>query len=90
MRRREDVERCSENFPLVNPIKNSLNGINGDDFDAFVAKLDPNGSKLLYSTFLGGGMDDGPRASAGGVPTQAGVLLFCRQNAGRVQVLLEL
>ena len=28
-------------------------------FDAFVAKLDPNGKKLLYSTFLGGPRDDG-------------------------------
>src|ERR1019366_9352569 len=49
----------SANFPLVNPVKSTLNGINSDDFDAFVAKLDPNGSKLLYSTFLGGVMDDG-------------------------------
>ncbi|MGA7240264.1 MAG: SBBP repeat-containing protein [Bryobacteraceae bacterium] len=30
-----------------------------DDYDAFVAKLDPNGAKLLYSTFLGGQADDG-------------------------------
>src|ERR1019366_8787865 len=49
----------SGNFPLVNASKSLLNGINGDDFDAFVAKLDPNGSKLLYSTFLGGPLDDG-------------------------------
>src|ERR1039458_2032098 len=49
----------SGNFPLVNPVKSTLNGINADDYDAFVAKLDPNGSKLLYSTFLGGPDDDG-------------------------------
>src|ERR1019366_8861887 len=49
----------SGNFPLVNPVKSTLNGVNADDYDAFVAKLDPNGSKLLYSTFLGGPLDDG-------------------------------
>ena len=57
----------SGNFPLVNPVQNSLNGLNGDDYDAFVAKLDPNGSKLLYSTFLGGLDDDG----AAGIATDA-------------------
>jgi len=45
----------SANFPLVNPIQSTL----GDDFDAFVAKLDPTGSKLLYSTFLGGQGENG-------------------------------
>jgi len=49
----------SGNFPLVNPVKSTLNSVNADDFDAFVAKLDPNGAKLLYSTFLGGPRDDG-------------------------------
>jgi uncharacterized protein (TIGR03437 family) len=41
----------SANFPLVNPIQGTLDG---DNFAAFVAKLDPTGSTLLYSTFLGG------------------------------------
>jgi len=49
----------SSNFPLVNPIESVLAGINGDNFVAFVAELDPTGSKLLYSTFLGGVMDNG-------------------------------
>jgi Beta-propeller repeat len=31
----------------------------GGNFDAFVAKLNPTGSALLYSTFLGGSSDDG-------------------------------
>ncbi len=48
----------SANFPLVNPIEGTLdNGVN-DGYDAFVAKLDPNGAKLLYSTFLGGQSSD--------------------------------
>jgi len=49
----------SANFPIVNALQSTLNNGASDDFDAFVAKLDPNGAKLLYSTFLGGALDDG-------------------------------
>jgi len=45
----------SPNFPLVNPIESTPS----DDFNAFVAKFDPTGSKLLYSTYLGGGTTNG-------------------------------
>lgn len=46
----------SSNFPLVQPLGPSFgHGVGGD---AFVAKLDPNGSSLRYSTYLGGdGLD---------------------------------
>lgn len=40
----------SSNFPKVNPIRSDLNG----GADAFVAKIDPTGSELVYSTYLGG------------------------------------
>jgi len=44
----------SPNFPLANPIQSSpTNG-----YDAFVAKFDPTGAKLLFSTFLGGQSDN--------------------------------
>jgi hypothetical protein len=46
----------STNFPLLNPIRSTPAGTN----DAFVTKLNPAGSALLYSTLLGGsGMDIG-------------------------------
>jgi photosystem II stability/assembly factor-like uncharacterized protein len=45
----------SSNFPVVHAAQPTLNGDPANDaFDAFVAKLDPTGSRLLYSTFLGG------------------------------------
>jgi hypothetical protein len=40
----------SQNFPLLNPFQNSLGG----GFDAFVAKFNPAGNALIYSTYLGG------------------------------------
>ncbi len=50
----------SANFPIVNPLMTTLdNGASPDAYDAFVAKIDPSGAKLLYSTFLGGAADDG-------------------------------
>ncbi len=48
----------STDFPTVAP----LQGSNAGGYDAFVAKLNPAGSALVYSTYLGGSLDD--RASA--------------------------
>ncbi len=59
----------SANFPVVNAIQGTLDNGASDDFDAFVAKFDPNGAKLLFSTFLGGQADDG---AAGIVVDSAG------------------
>jgi hypothetical protein len=44
----------SVDFPTANPAQPNYGG-NGD---AFVAKLDPNGSALIYSTYLGGNNDE--------------------------------
>jgi len=40
----------STNFPIKNPIQNSLRG----DSDAFIARLNTTGSALFFSTYLGG------------------------------------
>lgn len=46
----------STNFPLVSPLQTRLSGTR----DAFVAKLNPTGTVLMYSTYLGGtGVDSG-------------------------------
>jgi uncharacterized repeat protein (TIGR01451 family) len=44
----------SQNFPT----RNAPFGANAGFFDAFLSKLGPFGTNLLYSTYLGGGSDD--------------------------------
>ena len=44
----------SSNFPTLNPLQPHLEG----EANAFVAKLNPTGSALVYSTYLGGSVDD--------------------------------
>src|SRR6266481_2030712 len=54
----------STNFPTVNAAQPLNAGmINDPDFpltDAFVSKFETNGSSLLYSTYLGGTLDESP------------------------------
>ncbi|MBZ5610168.1 MAG: SBBP repeat-containing protein [Acidobacteriia bacterium] len=52
----------SSDFPTMNPYQANFAGLGGGGVarsgDAFVAKLNPTGNKLLYSTYLGGNQDD--------------------------------
>src|SRR5262249_11474677 len=52
----------SDDFPLVNPIDPKLGSHVVDD--AFISKLNPSGSALVYSTYFGGGSADDPYAIA--------------------------
>jgi hypothetical protein len=45
----------STDFPTLNPVQATFAG--GPE-DTFAAKLSPDGSKLIYSTYLGGGGDE--------------------------------
>ncbi len=45
----------STDFPTRNPLQPA----NGGGYDAFVSKINPAGSTLMYSTYLGGSGDDG-------------------------------
>ena len=47
-------ETQSSDFPLQSPLQGALNG----NEDAFVTKLNPTGTALVYSTFLGGSQAD--------------------------------
>jgi len=51
---------CSTDFPTVNAAQTSFGGGPFPNFrcDAFAAKLDPSGSTLVYSTYLGGARED--------------------------------
>lgn len=63
----------STNFPLVNPLRPQLTGPNKNakrvfPVDAFIAKLDPSGANLLYSTYFGGqGIDEGAGIAVDGL-----------------------
>jgi hypothetical protein len=52
---------ASTNFPTVNPVQ-PMN--HGDPYNAFVTAVDPTGSTLLYSTYLGGSAYDFARGIA--------------------------
>ncbi len=52
----------SPNFPTASP----LQAFPGGSFNAFVAKLNPAGSTLVYSTYLGGGQGYGIAADSAG------------------------
>lgn len=47
-------DTTSTNFPTMNPLQPA----NGGGIDAFVSKLNPSGSALVYSTYLGGSGTD--------------------------------
>jgi hypothetical protein len=50
----------SDDFPTVSPLQNFCNGCSNGNSDAFVAKFNPDGTSLMYSTFVGGtGLDEG-------------------------------
>jgi hypothetical protein len=53
----------SIDFPTMNPLQPNCGGGKPNCEDGFVAKLNPTGSALVYSTYLGGSGNDG----AGGI-----------------------
>jgi hypothetical protein len=57
---------CSADFPTMNPLQPNYAGSGGDLVcgDAFVAKINPSGSALVYSTYLGGSAQDQGRGIA--------------------------
>lgn len=60
----------SADFPTVNALQATLHGA----ADAFVAKLDPTGTQLAYSTYLGGNAADAASGIAIDVPGNAYVV----------------
>jgi Beta-propeller repeat len=54
----------SSEFPTTPAAFERTHGVDGGSGDAFVVKLSLDGSRLLYSTFLGGSDGDGGRGIA--------------------------
>lgn len=54
----------STNFPTLNSFQPVFGGGKGSFGDAFIAKLNPTGSALIYSTYLGGRGEDSGRSIA--------------------------
>jgi len=55
----------STDFPTINAFQSSLSvGVSVGHSDVFVAKLNPQGTALVYSTYLGGTSSDGAHAIA--------------------------
>ena len=57
---------ASTDFPTVKPVQSTLQSspVNLYNMDAFIAKLNPTGTALLYSTYYGGANPDGATAIA--------------------------
>ncbi|MBK8097118.1 MAG: hypothetical protein IPK26_08425 [Planctomycetes bacterium] len=68
-------QTASLDFPLAGPIQGNINGV----YDAFVAKLSPDGTTLLWSTYLGGSTP---------VYTQAEAVVALAVDAAQEPVLL--
>ncbi|MFQ5640478.1 MAG: SBBP repeat-containing protein [bacterium] len=51
-------ETLSDDFPTSNALQPGFGGTLWVDGDAFVTKLNPDGSAFVYSTYLGGGSED--------------------------------
>lgn len=54
-------------FPTVNPAQSSSGGLK----DAFVVKLNPTGSSIIYATFLGGSSNENTKEGDGGIAVDA-------------------
>jgi hypothetical protein len=72
-------ETKSPDFPPVNALQNNLQAYPGMG-DGFVAKINASGNALLYSTYLGGGYDDGATGIA--VDTSGNAYVTGRAGSG--------
>ncbi|MFL6255313.1 MAG: SBBP repeat-containing protein [Pyrinomonadaceae bacterium] len=68
----------SADFPTVNAFRRSFGSVGNVSQDAFVAKLNANGSALLFSTFLGGRENDG----GNGIALDASGNVYVTGNTG--------
>jgi hypothetical protein len=65
-------ETTAPDFPLKNPFQGVCVGCDSARSDAFVAKLQPTGRALVYSTYLGGFTDEGSMGHEQGLGVAVG------------------
>jgi hypothetical protein len=70
----------SDNFPVVGALQ-AVKNPGGNRVDAFVAKLDPSGSSLIYSTFLGGAAPGGESANGIAIDASGAVYITGQTDA---------
>jgi hypothetical protein len=70
----------STDFPLQNPIQASLGGGTGDS-DVFLSALNPQGSALIYSTYIGGKNGEGLTAGSLSVDRCGNVFVAATTNS---------
>ena len=71
----------SSDFPLMNATQSTLGGGN----DAFVTEVNPSGTKLLFSTYLGGSQDEDDGGNYGAIavdPYGAGIYVAGNTASG--------
>jgi hypothetical protein len=67
----------SSNFPTAGPTQSALNGGNGTTSpDAFVSEINPAGSQLVFSTYLGGSADEDDGSSGAIAVDSAGDTVY--------------
>ena len=73
---------ASNNFPITpGALKTIYFGLN---FDTFITKLDPSGTGVIYSTYLGGSLTDGSFGSFDGYNQRQGAPSIAVDAAGSV------
>ena len=74
-------QTSSTNFPTANPTQSALNGGNNTvNSDAFVSEINSAGSKLAFSTYLGGAGDDDQGAYGAIAADNAGAYIYVTGN----------
>jgi hypothetical protein len=76
-------QTSSSNFPIAGPTESAFNGGNSTTSpDAFVSELNPAGSQLVFSTYLGGSADEDDGLSGGIAVDSAGDTIYVTGETG--------
>jgi hypothetical protein len=66
----------SSSFPLAAPTQSALGG----GFDAFVSEINATGTQLIFSTYLGGSLDEDDGGKYGAIAVDSGANIYVTGN----------